>query len=71
MDQYFLKAQVKGKIKNLTANYGPNKFFEAQVKGKIENLNANCGPKKIEGPIKREIRELNCQLWNNNFWRTK
>ena len=46
MDQYFLKAQVKGKIKNLTANYGPNNFFEAQVKGKIENLNANCGPKK-------------------------
>ena len=45
MDQKFLKAQVKVKIKNLTANYGPKKN-EAQVKGKFENLNANCGPKK-------------------------
>ena len=47
MDQKFLKAQVKGKIKNLTANYGPKIF---------------------EGPSKRDIRKLDCQLWTNNFF---
>ena len=32
MDQTILKAQIKGKFENLTANYVPIFFLKAQVK---------------------------------------
>jgi hypothetical protein len=31
------------------------------------NLTATHGPKSFEGPTKREIRKLNCQLCTKNF----
>ena len=68
MDQKLLKAQVKGKIKNLTANYGPN-FLEGPSKRNIRKLDCQLWTNNFfEGPSKREIQKFNCQLWTNNFF---
>ena len=39
-------------------------FFEGPSKKvKSKTLTAKYGPKIFEGPSKREIQKLNCQLW--------
>ena len=68
MNQKFLKAQVKGKFKNLTANYGP-KIFEGPSKRDIRKLDCQLWTNNFfEGPSKKENQKFNCQLWTNNFF---
>ena len=63
-----MKAQVKGKIKNLTANYGP-KIFEGPSKRDIRKLDCQLWTNNFfEGPSKKENQKFNCQLWTNNFF---
>ena len=71
MDQTILKAQIKGKFENLTANYVPIFFEGPSKKVKSKTLTAKYGPKIFEGPSKREIQKLNCQLWTKKKLRPK
>ena len=59
MDQKFLKAQVKGKIKNLTANYGPKKFFWGPSKREIRKFKCELwAKKKLKAQVKGKFENL-------------